>query len=325
MDEALRVLWDAHLAGEAVAVARLGAQLAEQLGVAGVGADAHGPWLRLEVTSAPVWELPLVSHRLRWIWPGRFLMGSPEDEAGRFSCEGPQHEVELTRGLWLGETPVTQALWQAVMGDNPSRFVSPSRPVEQVRWRDCLRFCAHLGEQLPVLRPRLPTEAEWEHAARAGSSTATYAGALQLLGERDASVLDPIAWYGGNCGVDFELQRGTLTSGWAETQHPHSHGGTHPVGLKRPNAWGLFDMLGNVNEWCADHNAYDEDWLQPGPYGGDAQIDPLCTTGAQRVIRGGSWYSPARYLRAASRNALRPGDRGSDLGFRLALGPVQPG
>ena len=308
-EQLMVVLQDARLEADAAAIARLGAAVASLLGVAQVGADAYGIWLDVGG------ELLAGCARMRWISPGRYLRGSPKDEAGRFGWEGPQHSVVLTAGLWLGETPVTQALYEAVMGSNPSRFKSPLRPVEQVSWHDAVSFCERLGERLGGLKPHLPTEAQWEYAARAGTTTATYAGELEALGENNVPVLDAIAWYSGNSGVGFELDNGYDSSVWEDKQHEHSRAGTHPVAQKQPNAWGLYDMLGDVHEWCQDATSMSS-------YEADEQLDPLGTTGPERVIRGGSFCDNARIVRAASRFALEPGDRYDYLGFRLAGGPA---
>jgi formylglycine-generating enzyme required for sulfatase activity len=267
-----------------------------------IGRDRNGLWSRFEVHD--------VSQRMRWIPPGRFLMGSPRQEPGRVEDEGPQHVVTISHGFWLFETACTQALWEAVMSDNPSRFKSATRPVESVSWKDCVTFMDRLNEQVPGLGLSLPTEAEWEYACRAGTETATYAGALVIKGERNAPMLDEIAWYGGNSGVDFELDDGHDSSNWPEKQYPHKKAGTHPVGLKRANAWGLYDMLGNVWEWCADrYGGYsNEEVVDPaGPLQGDAHI-----------IRGGSWVVNARGVRSAYRDSSSPDFRNCDLGFRCA-------
>jgi len=257
------------------------------------------------------------TQRLRWIPPGRFLMGSPDSEGGRWDDEGPQHEVTLTSGFWLGETPCTQALWEAVTGKNPSRFRSPDRPVETVTWNDCQEFLEALNRHVLGLDARFPNEAEWEYACRAGTETSTYAGELEILGESNAPLLDGIAWYGGNSGIDFELKNGLDSSNWAEKQYPHTKAGTHPVAQKEPNAWGLYDMLGNVREWCFDwYGLYDEEPVQ-NPRGS--------AEGSRRVYRGGSWISDARNVRAASRNASDPGYRHDRLGFRLARGQGEDG
>ena len=176
--------------------------------------------------------------RPRWISPGTFLMGSPEDESGRGEDEGPRHEVTISQGFWLFDTPCTQALWQAVIGDNPSYFQSPDRPVEQVSWEDVKGFLERINTLVPGLDLMLPTEAQWEYACRAGTETAIYTGTIEILGDRNAPALDPIAWYGGNSGVDFDLGNGYNSSGWPEKQYPHTLAGTRPVAGEQPNAVG---------------------------------------------------------------------------------------
>ncbi|MFO7563889.1 MAG: formylglycine-generating enzyme family protein [Enhygromyxa sp.] len=253
-----------------------------------------------------------VEQRMRWIPPGTFEMGSPDaDRNVLFPNECPCHKVKIAKGFWIADTPCTQALWQAVMGQNPSRFRSPRRPVEQVSWDDVQTFLAKLNRRVHGLHAGLPTEAQWEYACRAGTTTATYAGPLELRGENDAPVLNAIAWYGGNSGVEFDLDDGWDSSNWPDKQYEHERAGTREVARKLPNSWGLHDMLGNVWEWCADG---------PRSYQEELAVDPIGPGGQDRVVRGGSWNFIARSVRAASRDWSRPGDRFDSLGFRLVRG-----
>lgn len=219
-----------------------------------------------------------------WCPPGTFMMGSPGFWS-KFLFGETQHEVTLTSGFWLGKYPVTQAQWEKVMGNNPSGFKgNRQRPVEQVSWDDCQAFLKMINS-LEKTAFRLPTEAEWEYACRAGTTTAYCFG-------DDPAQLDDYAWYTNN-----------------------SSSQTHPVGQKRPNAWGLYDMHGNVWEWC-------QDWY--GDYLKGAVTDPTGpTSGSYRVNRGGSWYGDPWDCRSARRGRNAPEDRGLNLGFRLALSPVQ--
>jgi formylglycine-generating enzyme required for sulfatase activity len=270
-------------------------------------------------------SLDEVTQRLRWIPPGRFLMGSPQEEtrvlakaayeADWLEQEHPRHPVFIVKGFWLFDTPCTQALWEIVMGDNPSKFKSARRPVEQVSWNKVQDFLARINNRIPGLGLTLPTEAQWEHACRAGTDTALYTGSLEIFGARNAPALDPIAWYGGNSGVDFQLEEGYDSSRWPEVQYLNPKSGTHPVEGKRPNAWGLYDMLGNVWEWCADGLR---------SYGDESVIDPAgpLDDGAGRVIRGGSWFHYARNCRCACRGRDRPDYRSLNLGFRCARAQV---
>jgi formylglycine-generating enzyme required for sulfatase activity len=221
-----------------------------------------------------------------WIPPGTFLMGSPEDEPERNDDE-KQHEVTLTQGFYLQTTPVTQGQYEAVMGKNPSQFkkVGSEGPVEKVSWNDTQDFIRKLSENDPSVWYRLPTEAEWEYACRAGTKTAFYSGPITKPTGFDPN-LDKVGWFGKNSG-----------------------GTTHPVGKKEPNAWGLYDMHGNVWEWC-------QDWF--GDYPDVPVTDPTGPeSGAYRVYRGGAWISLARHCRAASRNGNTPFNRDDSLGFRL--------
>ncbi len=240
-------------------------------------------------------------------------MGSPDDEPGRWEAEGPQHRVTIRHGYWLFDTPCTQALWETVAGLNPSRFMDPSRPVEQVSWDDVQGFIEWINDRISGLELVLPSEAQWEYACRAGKDTALFTGAIDILGDANAPALDPIAWYGGNSGVDFELENGQERSWLSDMQFPEGRAGTHPVKCKQPNPWGLYDMLGNVWEWVQD--PWHENYEAAPEEGGVWECDEA---GAVRVIRGGSWRNVARYCRSAYRDGFEPDNRSSNLGFRCA-------
>lgn len=240
------------------------------------GHDQHGMFMGFGVGDAV--------QRFRYIPPGRFRMGSPESEPGRWNDEGPRHTVELSEGYWLADTPCTQALWVSVMDNNPSQFVDPKHPVENVSWDDCQEFLGRLNDRVPGLNARLPSEAEWEYACRAGTRGPTWVGDLD--GEIIARVLDPIAWYEGN-----------------------SDGRTHPVGNKAVNPLGLYDMLGNVWEWCQDPY---------GSYDASVEVESTGSLGRFRVSRGGAWSNRAWRVRAASRGGDWSRERYGGLGFRLA-------
>ncbi|MBF0296006.1 MAG: formylglycine-generating enzyme family protein [Magnetococcales bacterium] len=242
-----------------------------------MGRDRFGLWAEFVVGR--------VRQRMRWIPPGRFWMGSPEDEPGRDPDEGPRHEVTIEKGFWLFDTPCTQELWREVMGDNPSRFRdSLHQPVEKVSWEEVQKFIARINEGVSDLALCLPSEAQWEYACRAGTQI--------------APALDAVAWY-------------------FENSHDGKERKTHPVGRKAPNPWGLYDMLGNVWEWCTDH------WhsnYKGAPDNGSAWVDEG-KAGGSRVMRGGSWFAFARGVRAASRDRRLPGGRNESLGFRCARVP----
>ena len=214
-----------------------------------------------------------------WIPEGSFEMGSPDDEDGRDSDEGPVHRVTFTEGFWLGKYEVTQAQWEAVMGSNPSYFNGANHPVEQVSWEDIQDFESELDNVF-----RLPSEAEWEYSCRAGTTTRFYWG-----DDPNYSQIGGNAWYGGN-----------------------SDSSTHPVGQKGANDWELHDMSGNVWEWCEDwyHSSYDG-----APNDGSAWVTD---SSSYRVVRGGGCLDPALYCRSAFRLLGPPSGRFVDLGFRLA-------
>jgi formylglycine-generating enzyme required for sulfatase activity len=228
--------------------------------------------------------------QMLWCPPGAFLMGSSEDESGRWENEN-QVQVQITRGFWMARTPVTQGQWHSLMGTSPSHFVGAKLPVESVSWYDAQDFIAKLNnlESLPIgYHYSLPTEAQWEYACRAGQK-----------GPYSGGSLDEVGWYEA-----FDGSSGVKTC---------------EVGQKKPNAWGLYDMHGNVFEWCND---WYEDMLKGG-------TDPAgCSLGAARVGlrgcrngRGGCYGSDWSSCRAAYRYASLPGERKCVLGFRPALVP----
>ncbi|MCY2992153.1 MAG: SUMF1/EgtB/PvdO family nonheme iron enzyme [Planctomycetota bacterium] len=301
----------------------------------GVGGEGSGPL----VNPAAPWKLPpgspppanapfdavqAKSHQATWakhlgvpvemtnsigmrfvlIPPGEFDMGSTAEEVARLledaksrkvdqwyidhlASEAPKHRVRITKPFYLGQCEVTQAEYERVIGSNPSQFKDdPTRPVERVNWDEAAVFCLKLGEQPQEQAAdagyRLPTEAEWEHACRAGTATT-------WLGTDDEAVLKEQAWFNAN-----------------------AEGKTHPVRQTAPNSWGLYDMHGNVWEWC-------QDWCGEGYYAASPLDDPTgASRGPDRVNRGGSWNFVASYCRAAFRNGFSPGNRDVILGFRLA-------
>jgi formylglycine-generating enzyme required for sulfatase activity len=226
----------------------------------------------------------------RWIPPGSFLMGSPPDEAGCWDDEGPQHEVRISQGFWLGEAPVTQAQWRSVMGETLGRFKGDDRPVEKVSWHKSNAFAAKLDELAPDLHPALPTEAQWEYACRAGTQSAFNDGSSCAEPQGKDPALEKLGWFDENSG-----------------------GQTQEVKQKEPNGWGLYDMHGNVWEWCADG------WTE---YPATAQTDTRVhgDAVARRVLRGGSWGSLARNCRSACRGRDDPGSVWDYRGLRLAAG-----
>jgi formylglycine-generating enzyme required for sulfatase activity len=213
---------------------------------------------------------------------GMFTMGSPDSDK-EADDEKPAHQVTISKPFYLGKYEVTQEQWKSVMGTNPNKVQGDNtRPVETVSWKKVQQFIKKLNEREGVTYYRLPTEAEWEYAARAGTTT------IYSFGD-NVSQLGNYAWYERNTGP-------TTT--------------THPVGQKKPNAWGLYDMHGNVWEWVADRH---------GPYSADAVTDPTGpTAGTNRVIRGGAWPLVAGAVRAAFRAFHDPTYQDDTIGFRLA-------
>lgn len=220
-----------------------------------------------------------IKYNMVWVDGGTFRMGATSEQGSEISDEKPVHSVTLS-GYYIGKTEVTQALWQAVMGSNPSYFEGDDLPVEQVSWDDCQEFIRKLNS-LTGQNFRLPTEAEWEFACRGGNNSRGY----KYSG---SNYIDNVAWYDGNSGDK-----------------------THPVATKSPNELGIYDMSGNVWEWCAD-------WY--GDYSSGRQTNPKGPyDGSRRVDRGGSWYYYARICRSSIRYSYYPANRFNDLGLRLAL------
>ncbi len=232
--------------------------------------------------------------RLVYIPPGTFMMGTPKDELGRDKDEH-LHEVTLSRGFYMQSAEVTQKQWVEVMGDNPSHFENGGMdsPVESISWYDAQEFISNLNEIHDTDRYRLPTEAEWEYACRAGSEGAFHAGSMQL----------------DECGYNEQLNQ----LGW---YYHNADKGPHPVAMKEPNAWGLYDMHGNVWEWCSDRE---------GKYAFTHKTDPQGpTTGLARSRRGGSWSHYPMFCRAGNRSWFNPNDDAPNLGFRVVMDVAEP-
>ena len=262
----------------------------------GWGQDEYGVFVEITVQD--------VSQRLRWCPPGRFLMGSPDDESQRTRAEGPQTEITFGKGFWLFETTVTQAFYHAVTQQEPSRFKGQGLPVENVSWRKAQDFLDAINDAHPGLDLRLPSEAEWEYACRAGSTT------------------------------PFEPNVARRHAGMSITSDEVNHDGNYPYGEGgkgeyraktvagrnagfRPNKWGFWHMHGNLYEWCADH--WHDDHTGAAPDGSPRQASQQANE-SSRVLRGGSWNDFARGCRSAYRRRLAPGKRGVFFGFRPARG-----
>ena len=235
-----------------------------------------------------IWQDITLPDQLVWIPPGQFVMGSPDDESGRFMDEGPAHTTDVPHGFWISRYEVTQKNYKELMGENPSSTEdSPDLPVNRVTWHEAVEYCKRLTNaegsigRLPSgYVYRLPTETEWEYACRAGAKGAYSYG-------DSADSLSEYGWWAGNSGNQPE-----------------------PVGKLKPNTWGLYDMHGNLFEWCNDaYVAYP---------GGRA----FSTTGKMKVLRGGAYYCPSNILRSACRvEAQEPDYRWILAGFRVVLAP----
>jgi len=245
------------------------------------GEDELGLWMAFTYKS--------VRQAFRWCEPGTFLMGSPTDEPERYEDE-LQHQVTLTKGFWIANTPVTQALWEVMMGENRSEFKGEDRPVENVSWEKAQAFIAKMNGLKAELKLCLPTEAQWEYACRAASVTPF------CWGDQINSTLvnfDGIRPY--NNGSPSQYREQTVV-----------------VKVLPCNDWGLYQMHGNVWEWCQDKFAN---------YPAEPVIDPKGPEiGDSRVLRGGSWFNRGRYCRSAHRDHGDPSYRYNDFGFRLARG-----
>ena len=251
------------------------------------------------LTSAPVegasFSIPKLNLDMLWCKPGTFLMGSPEGEEGRADDE-TQHNVTLTQGFYLGKHEMTQEQWEKVMGVNSSDSKGATLPVETVSWDDAIKFCEKLTqmEKTAGRLPEgwvytLPTEAQWEYACRAGTTTATAFG--DTLSSKQANFNGGYPYGGASKGPNL--------------------GRTTDVGSYPANAWGFHDMHGNVYEWCSD-------WY--GDYPDGSASDPVGpSAGSLRVLRGGGWLHDGLSCRSAYRLGFRPGYRGSNLGFRVGF------
>lgn len=221
-----------------------------------------------------------VSFNMILVEHGSFMMGATPEMSNLYNDENPVHQVTLTCDYYIGKYEVTQKLWQVVMGSNPSWFTGDNLPIESVSWQDCQKFIRKLNS-ITGRRFRLPSEAEWEYAARGGrkSHGTKYSGGSDIL---------DVAWYESNSGNR-----------------------THDVGTKQPNELGIYDMTGNVWEWC-------QDWY--GNYSSSYQTNPTgCASGSYRVCRGGSWGISARCCHSSSRSYEAPDGRFYVLGLRLVL------
>ena len=271
-----------------------GVEPGDSLGILGnaLAEDRDGSLLRVAIAQGALLLTITNSIGMKFVYipSGTFTMGSPSDELGRQKYER-QHRVTLSRVFYMQTTEVTQGQWKSIMGRNPSHFkrCGDNCPVEKVSWNDCQDFIRSLNQKEGTNKYRLPTEAEWEYACRAGSTTAFANGGItELLCGYDPN-LDAMGWYCGNSGQK-----------------------THPVGQKKPNDWGLYDMHGNLWEWC-------QDWYEKNyPTGHVTDPKGPSSSSAGRVFRGGGWRYSAGVCRSASRRRGNPDYRHASVGFRVA-------
>ena len=245
--------------------------------------EAQQPVVQTPVTNGDNISIPVkdgISIDMVRVEAGTFTMGATPEMEDPYDWEKPTHQVTLTNDYYIGKYEVTQTLWKAVMGSNPSKFKGDNLPVEMVSWDECQEFISKLNTMTGKTF-RLPTEAEWEYAARGGKKSRSY----KYSGSNN---LSDVAWYENNSGSKV-----------------------HTVGLKQANELGIYDMSGNVWEWC-------QDWYDK--YSSSSQTNSTgANSGAGRVYRGGGWYGTARHCRSSCRVHNAPGDRFNDLGLRLVL------
>ncbi len=239
------------------------------------------------MTQFKVTAIPETGIEMVFVKGGTFQMGCTSEQSDCDDDEKPAHTVTVD-DFYIGKYEVTQKQWKEIMGNNPSHFKGDDLPVEKVSWKKVQKFISKLNEKTG-LHYRLPTEAEWEYAARGGVETIHESSNAQYAGSNN---IDAVAWYWNNSGHE-----------------------THPVGTKQPNKLGIYDMSGNVWEWCSD-------WYDENYYGNSPQNNPQGpSSGTYRVYRGGSWRHYARYCRVAARSNVIPAHRDDYLGFRLVLIP----
>ncbi len=269
---------------EQKSIERIGHLVSKEQHLPGMQRDQYGIYADVEIKT----NAQSVTQRFRWIEPGTFMMGSPESEEGRDDDE-IRHQVTLTKGYWIADTETTQQLWQAVMNSNPSSFKGEQRPVEEVSWNDVRQFLKKLNQFNPKLNAKLPTEAQWEYATRAGTST-------------------PFSF-----GRELTLEKVNYSGNWDNREWGvGSKKETVNVKSLPPNPWGLYEVHGNVWEWVADT------WQEK--LSAEPVSDPLVETESSRVIRGGSWDVIGRGVRSAVRYHDDADDRSHYLGFRISLG-----